>query len=336
MISFDLSNLSPKIPTSIKKFDPSYVTRYVILSELIKQSTLGLKQVNILDVGGYNGAIRDILPGMRTTIVDIQEDDKLENYVRVNSTKLPFKDNAFDVVVSSDTLEHIPPEQRKEFITEMVRVSKGYVFIGAPFGGNGVEVAEAKSNAFYVGMTRKDYIWLKEHKEYVLPDRKWLGNILDNLGVHHKSIGHTSVELWENMLRNNFFLAGNIYGVNKGISKKLASFNQYYLDNFAFEDFPKNGYRTFFIISKKADFNVVLPDFDQSKYIDLLVKNMRLLGVSIQNLTREYGTLKANYKNITDSNMSLSSELEQAHKQLASKSYRLTRRIVNTINKLKP
>lgn len=325
--TFDLRNLSPSIPKRIKRFDPSYVTRYVIVTELIKQAVKreDLNKQTVLDVGGYDGAIRDLLPDTQITILDVQDDKKLKDYVKVDSTKLPFKDGSFDFVVSCDTLEHIPPQLRDEFISEMVRVSRKNVFIGAPFGTVEVENTEESSNAFYDGMTKQDYVWLKEHKEYVLPKKEWLEGLLKELKVNYKTIEHTSLELWGHMLRNNFFLPGNIGAVNKKVAANLSAFNQYYLDNFAFEDFPSSGYRTFFVISKKNQISVLLPEYNYQKCQSLIVRHMRLLGESLQNITREYGILLDQQKKsikVYRHNQVLLADLNMAEQQLSSKAHR--------------
>ena len=42
-------------------------------------------------------------------------------------TDLPFADGAFDVVVSADALEHVPPHLAERAVSEMVRVARRYV-----------------------------------------------------------------------------------------------------------------------------------------------------------------------------------------------------------------
>jgi len=47
-------------------------------------------------------------------------------------TSLPFKDGTYDVVVSSDMLEHLEPEDVDKGINELFRVSKKYVALKIP------------------------------------------------------------------------------------------------------------------------------------------------------------------------------------------------------------
>jgi ubiquinone/menaquinone biosynthesis C-methylase UbiE len=44
-------------------------------------------------------------------------------------TNLPYEDNSFDIVMSSDVLEHIHPEEADIVVSELVRVSRRHVFL---------------------------------------------------------------------------------------------------------------------------------------------------------------------------------------------------------------
>src|ERR1700722_19334912 len=51
-----------------------------------------------------------------------------------SAAQLPVKNNEFDVVLSSDVLEHIPPDQRQAVIDETLRVARKLVIFGFPCG----------------------------------------------------------------------------------------------------------------------------------------------------------------------------------------------------------
>ena len=65
-----------------------------------------------------------MIPGATVAVVDIVPTPGLQNYVQASGVQLPFRDGAFDLVCSLDTLEHIPGEQRPAFLSEILRVSR--------------------------------------------------------------------------------------------------------------------------------------------------------------------------------------------------------------------
>ena len=78
---------------------------------------------HILDVGGASGTILEFLnpSKYKITIVDTNDKsltkikDKRIQKIKGNGCDLPFEDNSFDVVISVDTLEHVPDFEKKKF-----------------------------------------------------------------------------------------------------------------------------------------------------------------------------------------------------------------------------
>ena len=54
--------------------------------------------------------------------------------VQCSGHQLPFADRAFDAVVVSDVMEHVPPSQRREVIAEVLRVARQVAVFGYPCG----------------------------------------------------------------------------------------------------------------------------------------------------------------------------------------------------------
>lgn len=82
--------------------------------------------------------------------------------VRASVLRLPFPDESFDVVISSDMLEHVPTPARRAAITEMGRVAGRYLVIGFPSG----EVARKHDEAVASKLDRlriRRPPWLVEH-----------------------------------------------------------------------------------------------------------------------------------------------------------------------------
>lgn len=312
-IELDISRKVSKLNDHIKDFDPSYAMRYMIITELIKEIEKKInRKLKILDVGGYNGAVQDFLPDNDITIVDLVEDKGAKNYIQVDGTKLPFEDGSFDIVISSDVLEHVRQDGRTVFIEEILRVSNDYLILCAPFGTENVIRAEKLCDNFYESMTNESYIWLKEHRELVLPKKQWLNGLLKNKIASLVNFSHTSVDLWSLMLCSNFFLAGNVAAIDEGLAAELSIMNEKYLNDIAGIDFPEDGYRTFFVASKKSNIKVITPKYDQDKIFEFIEKDLIVTGRVLSEITRILGLLlndNESFRNITKENAILKSEL---------------------------
>ena len=82
---------------------------------------------------------------------------------------LPFDDCSFDVVVSLDTLEHVPPGSRVHFMAECERVARRTLLVAAPYGTPGHSAYEAKLDDLYRDVYGDHHRWLHEHVLNGLP-----------------------------------------------------------------------------------------------------------------------------------------------------------------------
>ncbi len=118
------------------------ILRYAIFSNVVK----ALSQLNfesILDVGGAEGymvaAFREFF-GVRVRACDLSDEAcarareifSVEADV-ADGVALPYSDNAFDVVLSSESLEHIP--RYDVALKELLRVAKKAVIVTVPHDG---------------------------------------------------------------------------------------------------------------------------------------------------------------------------------------------------------
>jgi len=58
---------------------------------------------------------------------------KIELKIQASSYAIPFKENAFDCIVSTEVLEHLPPAVYEVTLHEIQRVAKRYILISVPF-----------------------------------------------------------------------------------------------------------------------------------------------------------------------------------------------------------
>ncbi len=119
--------------------EPAFVERYIITFQIMRAlSHLAFR--SLLDIGGAEGyksaLVREIF-GARTISGDLSKEAcrrakgifNIEG-VSMDIRQLPFKDNAFDVVLCSETLEHVPDLDAAT--RELVRVCRKAVVITIP------------------------------------------------------------------------------------------------------------------------------------------------------------------------------------------------------------
>ena len=117
---------------------PEYST--TIQSQEIVLNEIGDKFKKVLEVGAGNGRLIGNLskwnPKVKCSSIDINK--KMSGFVsakypRVKTyvgeiTKLPFKDNEFDLVYTYQVLQHIAPDEIEQAVRELIRVSKSQVW----------------------------------------------------------------------------------------------------------------------------------------------------------------------------------------------------------------
>lgn len=94
----------------------------------------------LLDVGCGNGAITNVL-NTKYDVTAIDRSEKALSYVKANkivasSDDIPFPDQSFDMVFSSELLEHLEEETFQKTVEEFKRLTKKYIFISVPNGEN--------------------------------------------------------------------------------------------------------------------------------------------------------------------------------------------------------
>jgi hypothetical protein len=170
--------------------------RYTAAAQIAAQvrAHLGQASLHVLDVGGFFRTRQDqgilplshFLPEDRVVAVDLIA-ESLPNYVLASGLSLSFGDKAFDLVVSCDTLEHVPSASRCAFVDELLRVTDRYLVLIAPFDGSLTRQAEQYLHQYLTvqGIHNQQ---LQEHLAYGLPSA-------DSLRISLKERGLVAVDL---------------------------------------------------------------------------------------------------------------------------------------------
>lgn len=120
-----------------------------------------------------------------------------------DACQMPFSDGAFQVVVSLDTLEHIPRDLRPAFLNELKRVASRAVVLSCPVDSSSKEFQARSCDAELVeGLMRRG-----------TPSARW--------PEEHLSLGHPTIE----ELRDNFAGASIEGRQNARAWKRLQLFN---------------------------------------------------------------------------------------------------------------
>jgi SAM-dependent methyltransferase len=164
-------------------------------------------RLRILDVGGYFRTRREIellpaqafLPADDVTVLDRPECG-LSGYVQGDGRGLRFADFGFDFVISCDTLEHVPAEDRVAFWQELLRVARYGVLLIAPAKSAQSEAAEQLVSSFIQAELGQIQPQLAEHRAYGLPDPAVIAPFLNELGLRYHSIPSGNLHAWVLMM----------------------------------------------------------------------------------------------------------------------------------------
>jgi len=251
--------------------------RYKMVQEVIESLRDGTP-LKVLDVGGYPGQILDFLPGDDVLVVDMVEDEK-PHYMRADALSLPFEDASFDITMSVDVFEHIRPEDRGRFLSEMRRVSRRAIILAAPFETQDVPLCEILANNFYKGIYGDDEKWLKEHIENGLPGLDETVAELGSIYPHVAVFSNGYLNRWLKMITVHYnFLNDNL------LRPYLTSISRFYNEKFYPYDNKPPSYRKVIVASnEEIRFRAKEKAEDRTS-----ARNEMLLDELIENMQRVY------------------------------------------------
>jgi hypothetical protein len=145
----------------------------VAVAKRVKEATA------ILDVGGFDGSLAMFLPEFPIDVIDP---------ITTGGSGVSISSDPYEVVVSIDAVEHVPPDDRKSFLEQVSNASKHKCFINFP--------ARHTLRAQRLIYELTDNPLVKEHVEWQLPDRDEVRELLEKNGFHVETIGYASLAQW--------------------------------------------------------------------------------------------------------------------------------------------
>lgn len=154
--------------------------RYMRLRHTAQQmKSLISDSEKILDVGGYDGALAFFLETHEVDVIDP---------ITTGGSGLSLPDVLYSSVVSIDSLEHVSPESRSDFVDGLLNAAVRFCFINFPSPGS----LEAQKLALEV--TNNPLI--REHVDWDLPDANEVSRQARSKGFSTRIYSHTSTAQW--------------------------------------------------------------------------------------------------------------------------------------------
>jgi hypothetical protein len=189
--------------------------RYRMVREAVEAArvALGRDRLSILDVGGYyqdsDGTPRlpsqQFLGDQELTVLDLPECD-LPGYIQGDGTALTYADSSFDLVISCDTLEHIPPDLRGQFVHELARVARYGVLLICPIDDYRTALAEKVLYAYIQSELHAKHDQLREHREYGLPQLPLVRESFAQAGCTTRDYPSGDLHAWLPMMLAKHYL----------------------------------------------------------------------------------------------------------------------------------
>lgn len=183
-LSINLTN------SSLKNLNHNSYYRLQSLTDHINESTSN-KHCSILDIGGGIGELCLFLPDAYYALV--------EPGVNGLAAPLPFEKKSFDIVVSCHVLEHIPINERDEFLDSLCNLAKEKVILLNPF------VFDNSNDWLTLIYEITGGSWAKEHIECTMPVLDDIKNYAQRRDYPYKIIPNGSKMLSISMLFLEYF-----------------------------------------------------------------------------------------------------------------------------------
>jgi hypothetical protein len=178
--------------------------RFQAASRLVDELTAGQPSL-ILETGAFDQASRPFFTRHRHTVWD--EDIR-------PGRPLPFARAQADITLALDVLEHVLPEERAFFVSELTRVAARAAIISFPLP------SARQAEEFIYRLTGS--AWLAQHLDLGLPDPGDMENLFRDLGLNFTRYPNAALPSWTAMMLL-------MYGLEKDSREQVSAFfNRHY------------------------------------------------------------------------------------------------------------
>lgn len=186
---------------------PMFIRYSKVLGELKNEISLTEnRKISVLEIGPSCVGISHFLKyaslkekcDLTLADIDIEALSKIksEKTVAIHGDSLPFEDSTFDVVISLDTLEHIPRDKRQKFLAEIKRTTKKTILLH--FAANDppkqflARDADQKFQEWHIKKFHKPDKWTAEHLTIDPPVIQEINNALPGALI----TGSENIDAW--------------------------------------------------------------------------------------------------------------------------------------------
>lgn len=158
--------------------------RFRAAAEIIDSMPGAGNGFRMLDAGGFDDAFREFVA--KHELIPHNEHISPEN------GPASYANEAFDICVALDVLEHVPPKNRLFFLSELTRISRVGLVVGFPVA------AAQEAERFVLRLTGS--AWLAEHQQYGLPEPKEVEALFTQLGLRFTVTPNACLPSWTAMM----------------------------------------------------------------------------------------------------------------------------------------
>jgi len=187
-----------------------------------------------------------------------------------DATSLPFEDGAFDSVITTDALEHMPDYEEHIAWSELFRVARDWVMVAVPFREemlDATSICNACGQAYHVNWHQRAYDIADLHRKApsgwhvavsVIAGEPWTQMLPLETRFRHEHLGETAG--WESAICPHCGAGGH----GGTTPKPLASLSAAALGQVVYEDLRNGRYwrshsEVLVVFSRQKDFHVQVP-----------------------------------------------------------------------------